>query len=222
MVPQYRVVQLPRKYDSGEPQRLLQTLAQKSKTLRLESLQTNPEAFSSKYENEITFDDAIWQGRLKNREARTLVCLDLGRHDERDDLEAAAEAPWVGVTVLVGPRDSGRALPAPSSEMPWKTFPNAPVRALDAKDNSGKTSAYLINAVYVTPLERGKGLGKKLIEKAVEVSRKEFQKDKAAAEQGVCLVFASTGNESATKLYLACGFEVECEEEYKAGVERQR
>jgi GNAT superfamily N-acetyltransferase len=218
MVSKFKVIQLPGSYDSGGPQRLLQTLAQKSKSLRLQSLKSNPEAFSSTYEREIAFEDAIWENRLKNTEARTLICLDMGNHEaERDGLDAAAEAPWVGVTVLVGPRTLEGPYPPPSGEVPWKAFPAAVARALDAKESAGKTSAYVINAVYVTPLARGKGLGKELIERAVEVSREEFQKNRAAGEQGVCLVFVSKDNEPAAGLYQACGFEMDCEDEHAGG-----
>jgi large subunit ribosomal protein L10Ae len=215
MAAQFKVIQLPRNYDSGEPQRLLQALAQKSKILRLESLQTNPEAFSSTYEREVKFDDTIWEDRLKSSGARTLVCLDLGDHDaERDDTIAASEAPWVGVTVLMGPRMLDGQYPPPSGEPLWKVFHAAPVRSLEAKGGALKTTMYLINAVYVTPSGRRKGLGKKLIEKVLEVSRDEFEKVQTPGEEGACLVFVEKDNEGATALYLSCGFGVFGEEEY--------
>jgi GNAT superfamily N-acetyltransferase len=216
MAAQFKVVQLPRHYDSGEPQRMLGALAQKSKVLRLESLRTNPEAFSSTYEREVKFDEAIWEGRLKNPGARTLVCLDLGDHDgEQDNLQTASETPWVGVIVLMGPRTLDGPFPPPSGESLWKVFPATPVRSPGAKEGASRTTMYLINAVYVTPSRRGKGLGKKLIEKVLEVSRDEFVKDKAPGEEGVCLVFVEKDNEAVTGLYLTCGFEVVREEYYQ-------
>jgi GNAT superfamily N-acetyltransferase len=214
MPSQFKVIQLPRNYDSGEPQRLLQALAQKSKILRLESLQTNAEAFSSTYENESKFEDSVWEDRLKNTGARTLICLDLGGHDpEGECLETTTNVPWVGVTVLMGPRMLDGPYPPLGGESRWKAFPAAPVRSPSAKDGVGKSTMYLINAVYVTPTERGKGLGKQLIEKVLEVARDEFEKIKAPGEEGVCLVTVGKDNEAATGLYLACGFEVVGDEE---------
>jgi GNAT superfamily N-acetyltransferase len=211
MASQFRVVQLPRNYDSREPQKLLAALAQKSKTLRLESLQTNPEAFSSNYAREVAFDDAVWVDRLKNPEASTIVALEMrGLDAGLDDLEAAAEARWVGVSVLMGPRTLDGTFPPSNGDAFWKTVLDVPVRAADAEDGAVNTLVYVINAVYVVPSARHTGLGKRLIEKAVDTSREEFQKDKSVGKEGVCMVFVQK-NGSATGLYLACGFEMEAQ-----------
>jgi ribosomal protein S18 acetylase RimI-like enzyme len=216
----FKVIQLPRRYDSSQSQKLLRALAEKSKILRLEALKTNPEAFSSTYEREIAFEDVVWEDRLKNPSARTFVGLDLGNHEHHDtedekpvDFAAAIAAPWVGVIVLLGPRALDGAFPT-ASESPWKLFHGAPVRWPDTKDDTPKTRLYLINAVYVSPSVRGKGVGRKLIQEVLRTARDEFGKERALGEEGVCMIFVEKDNNAATGLYKACGFDILGEEDY--------
>jgi ribosomal protein S18 acetylase RimI-like enzyme len=216
MASRFKVVQLPGNYDSGDGQRFLQALAQKSKALRLESLKTNPEAFSSTYENEVKFDDSKWEERLKSPSARTVVCLDLSGYDGAGgDVQTAAEAAWVGVIVLMGPRMLDGPYPPLDGGSLSSVFPAAPIWSRDSMDTKPRTSLYLINALYVTPSGRGKGLGRRMVEEVVAISRAEFDNDKVPGEDGACLVFAEKDNEAATRLYLACGFEVVGEDDSK-------
>jgi ribosomal protein S18 acetylase RimI-like enzyme len=230
----FTVVELPRSYDEQATAKLAPIFAEKSKTLRLHSLQTNPEAFSSTYAREIAFPPEQWLDRLKNPVARTFMAVDLretgadesstlpqtSASDEPAELlETAAIRPWIGSTVLIGPKIFAGALPTASTS-PWTLFhlshAKQPLSAPEETE-APHTKVYMINAVYVLPSGRGLGVGKALVGAAVAVAEQDAQKADAEGESEVAvLVFVEKDNVAATELYRACGFVDMGEEAYTA------
>jgi ribosomal protein S18 acetylase RimI-like enzyme len=237
MAPEFTVIELPRSYDVTTL-KLLPTLIDRSKSLRLESLQTNPEAFSSTYEREVQFTDSIWADRLKNPVARTYIATDLrgvtvpladdsqvsggDGAEEEVPFDVAASAPWVGSTVLVGPKIVAGQLPTSGTTMYELTRNESMIQGPDSVEGGVQSRLYVINAVYVSPAGRGKGVGKILIEAAIRAAEEESVAAVEANGNGetladcMCVMFVEKGNVAALRLYERCGFVKVTEDEYTA------
>ena len=114
---------------------------QRYRDLRLQSLQISPESFSSTYAREIEFTGSQWEARLKNPIAFSLVAV--RPTIPKTNVEDLIGGVWVGNVVLLGPFD----------EQP----------AVD--QNHPK---FDINALFVMPEERRHGLGKGLVQAAID------------------------------------------------------
>ncbi|ESK90647.1 gnat family [Moniliophthora roreri MCA 2997] len=114
---------------------------QSYKSLRLLSLQTNPESFSSKYENEAKFTNDQWRARV-----------DPGPKGTKVTIVAAdgAQGNWAGMITVLSPQyiDFTKYIPTELKR----------TRAVD--------SVYVIVGMWVHPEHRRRGLGKRLIEGA--------------------------------------------------------
>jgi len=79
---------------------------------------------------------------------------------------------------------------------------------------------YVINAVYVSPAGRGKGVGKILIEAVIRAAEEESVAAVEADGNGetladcMCVIFVEKGNVGAVRLYERCGFVKVSEDEY--------
>ncbi|KAF2671613.1 hypothetical protein BT63DRAFT_422156 [Microthyrium microscopicum] len=222
MARSFAIVHLPRKYDSPEVATHLATLATKLKAIRLEALKTDPDAFGSTYEREVAFTDEQWAERLTNPLAQHVVALDLREPgndmDGKSDLEMALAAPFVGTTVLIGPRAVSSSQVSDSqmspSASPWAQFHDAPSVTTETL-SPGTELQYAMNGVWVHPNGRRAGLGKQLIDGALEAGKRDMKRLSAPKRvNGFVVVFVEKDNEPATGLYEACGFKNIGEEEY--------
>lgn len=130
--------------------------ADKYRFLRHEALRTNPEAFSSSYEDEMAYDEEKYKLRLESESSYTFGAFDAGE--------------LVGVVTLV-----------PEGKVKLKHRAN-------------------IFAMYVTPDSRSLGVGKLLMQKALQ------QADNLNSIEQVYLT-VNASNEPARKLYTSLGFE---------------
>jgi ribosomal protein S18 acetylase RimI-like enzyme len=150
------------------------------KKLRLKSLQLNPEAFTSTYENEALFTVDVWEGRLKNPLASTIVAI---------PADAGAQPDWVGTVTLLGPISSDPKV----SE------------GLD-KQNTGGTAQYNIVALFTMPVVRRLGLGEILVHSATNLAKAKEEKRHTGAVRVDLIV--DSRNLPAKCLYEKCGFTV--------------
>ncbi|KAL1599768.1 60S ribosomal protein L10A [Paraconiothyrium brasiliense] len=190
--PSYSIVRLPKSHNHPPTWK---ALIAKQKALRLQSLLTSPDSFSSTYEREIAFTDADWEARLRNPSAYTLIAVKSTasrtgnqRDDERRPDSDYLDGEWIGSVVLVGPEEE--------HESPFATFD--------------------IYALFVLPEARGKGVGGKLIESAAS----EAQTLTGGASKVLIRAAVASGNERVLKLYERAGFlETDIELEEGLGVE---
>ncbi|KAF2120498.1 hypothetical protein BDV96DRAFT_594956 [Lophiotrema nucula] len=184
----YTVHLLPRKHSNSA---IWTSIIAKQKALRLQSLQIAPEAFSSTYEREIAFKDEEWEKRLQNPSAHTFAVVktheDEDKGDEiteKDDEDGElVEGEWVGMSVLFGPLSSD-----------------------NGKIETGKKVIFEIFGLFVLPDKRGLGLGKKLVDAAVEHGKVLGKEQKA--EEVVVRIRAVPTNKSVVTMYETLGFKI--------------
>jgi GNAT superfamily N-acetyltransferase len=179
--PPYSIVCLPKSHNHPPT---WTSLIAKQRALRLQSLLTSPESFSSTYEREIAFTDADWEARLKNPSAYTLIAVRSSTpraaykvkedHDDHRTDSDYVEGEWVGSAVLVGPGEN-RSSPFPIFD---------------------------IYALFVLPEARGTGLGAQLIESAASMA----QRLASGASRVLVRASVARGNERVLKLYERAGF----------------
>lgn len=169
------------------------TLIAKQKALRLQSLLTSPESFSSTYERESAFDDSVWEARLRNPSAYTHTAVSRLREGSladdvlysQDELKMLLECEWAGSAVLVGPA------------------------TMDSQEEHGSVCVFDIFGLFVLPGARGTGLGSALMDACIEHARRlagalEVEKVKVR-------VSVACGNAKVMRFYQRLGF-VEKEE----------
>ncbi|KAF9766779.1 hypothetical protein IL306_000750 [Fusarium sp. DS 682] len=173
-------------------------LLERYKDFRLRSLQLSPESFSSNYAREAEFTKEIWEKRLKNSLAFNTVIVSDPNPGSADDLTLMLNSPWLASLVLNGPLD------AKTAARTWEDQQNfergsayfGPV----AEDIE---SAYILNAIYVLPSERRKGLANKLIDYAKELVVKGNNGKKV-----MLVLLVNFNSLAAMKCYEKSGFEV--------------
>lgn len=216
------------------PTILLPKLCQQFKKSRLRALRENPEAFSSKFEAEVLFDDQIWADRLQNPLSKTFVAIrmntpevisETGNDVPARDLDFLISNDWLGMIVLLGPN----ILQSGVSAKGWRLFTspnnnnNNISRLPDPALFRNSEVVYLAVSMFVLQEARRRGLGLELLRKSIQVVRKEALYS-SAAKLNVSL-FVEGNNIAAQELYKKAGFghvleEVSCELEGQVVMEK--
>lgn len=193
-------------------------LARKLRQLRLTALKLSPEAFASSYDIEQQRGIDHTLERLSNPKAATLVALRVataggGAEHRKNEIDQLLSTEWVGMVVLIGPRDAGKP-PASARADPFScmTEPAVQCKIPEAQSSSSTTKLhYHLNAVFVHPSARHIGLGKALINAAL---RKAKEQAKRFRREYVCSILVDSWNITAWRLYESAGFVQVGEETY--------
>ncbi|WPG99500.1 Hypothetical protein R9X50_00231500 [Acrodontium crateriforme] len=215
----YETVALPRLSQNAQDEQSL-ALATKFRELRLKSLQTDPKAFGSSYEVEISrgLDQSI--DRLSNPKAVVFVAIDTSNTSHLspagNELDRLLRVPWVGMVGLLGPQEGN------SEHVSAKQDPYARMTASD--DDSGRSDNkndsetsdelpwhYVLNGTYVSNEARGHGLGRRLVSAAIDRAHDDAR---AGRRNLICTVLVDDDNPRARTTYERCGFDYDGEEEY--------
>ncbi|KJA15280.1 hypothetical protein HYPSUDRAFT_48502 [Hypholoma sublateritium FD-334 SS-4] len=146
--------------------------------IRLSTLKTNPEAFSSTFEEAAQYTQHQWSERV-NTDGRTTLAA------TRD-----VDKEWLGTLSLLHPR-----MLRPMTDV----FPRIP-RVGDAIAQ-GKIDRYLLVGMWVRPSARKTGVGQRLIKAALDII-----KDEAGAPIKMVFLKVHMGNTVAQGLYSKLGF----------------
>lgn len=182
------------------------TIVIKSKALRLFSLQTAPEAFSSTYTRESTFTYDIWEDRLRNPLATTIVAV-ADNYTGQNDIELLTRGKWVGIIVLIGPKEEPFV---PEDRSLWQKSP--PDGAASTHGSSLTVQHVHLNAVFIDPEYRGRGLANGLIKDALRVA--DVGGRERGAEKIRATILVDKDNIAASKLYQKLGFTIVKEETF--------
>ncbi|KAF2486808.1 hypothetical protein BDY17DRAFT_292150 [Neohortaea acidophila] len=201
----YHIITIPPLQCSlSNPDATATTIAEKFRTLRLHSLQVNPEAFAAKYEEEVQKPLSQSLERILNPKAIHFVALQTPSDIdpatiEKDAVTRLVHDHWLGMIVLLGPQED-------KGENP-RDFTSNPFPAFTAGGQLVEPDAllYRINGTFTAPEARGLGLGLKLMQAALGAAVQGGQQFGAAVRVGLA-VFAH--NVAATKLYEKAGFKI--------------
>lgn len=194
----FTIVTMPTHYKDDV---LLQRSVDKYRELRLRSLKSDPESFSSTFANESGRPVNFWTNRMLRPGARHLLAVELSNYSSApsvaDEPQAVLDSEWVGMLVLVGPN------PVASNDIP-------PKKTLLAEDNTDENretlaSTYHMAGFYVAPEHRGHGIGGALVQTAMEVIANDCEK--MPNPKAVCIVSASHTNLIVRRLFKRMGFE---------------
>jgi GNAT superfamily N-acetyltransferase len=183
---------------------LLKKYTDKYRELRLESLKSDPDAFSSTFEDESRQPSEFWTGRMLVPRARHFVAVQWNTTPDiaptSDDLYAVLEAKWVGTLVLLGPK-----VVASGDASPWRALVGSRFveDSAEATSDTG-ASAYHLAGFYVAPEVRGRGLGGSLVNTAIEKIADDGQTIHSAG--AICTVGASQRNLVVRRLFKRMGF----------------
>ncbi|RKL35803.1 hypothetical protein BFJ72_g8503 [Fusarium proliferatum] len=173
-------------------------LVDQYKEFRLLSLQLSPEAFGSNYAREAKFTKDRWEARLSNPLASSIIITPDPNPGSVDDLSLILNQPWLASLVLYGP------LEAKTAAKTWEDLQNfEPGNTYFGPIAEEIESAYVLNAVYVPPSHRRKGMANKLIEYAKELVVIQNQGKKA-----MLVLLVNFDSVAAIKCYEKSGFEV--------------
>ncbi|KAI6750807.1 hypothetical protein HG530_014257 [Fusarium avenaceum] len=173
-------------------------LVEKFKTYRLQSLQLSPEAFSSTYAREVEFPKEIWEARLKNASALNTIVISDPSPDSEDDLSLVLNSPWIASLVLSGPLNAATAAKDWEKQLNFDPGTNyfGPVPP-------EIETAYVLNAIYVLPSERRKGLANQLIDYA-----KRYVVEVNKGKKIMLVLLVNFESIAARKCYAKSGFEL--------------
>ncbi|KAG4288636.1 hypothetical protein FPRO06_03458 [Fusarium proliferatum] len=190
--------------DPGEQAAIMELVTQwgklvdQYKEFRLLSLQLSPESFSSNYTREAEFTQDKWEARLSNPLSSSIVITSNPKASSVDDLSLILNQPWLASLVLYGPLEAKTA--AKTWEDLQKFEPGSTYFGPIADEIE---SAYVLNAIYVPPSQRRKGLANKLIEHAKDLSVRQNEGKKV-----MLVLLVNFNSVAAMKCYEKSGFEV--------------
>jgi ribosomal protein S18 acetylase RimI-like enzyme len=202
----FTIVTMPTRYKDDV---LLQRSVNKYRELRLRSLKSDPESFSSTFASESGRPVNFWTNRMLRPGARHLLAVELNNYSSApsvaDEPQAVLESEWVGMLVLLGPSSVA------NDSTPGKTL----LRGRLVEDNTDENteivaSAYHMAGFYVAPEHRGHGIGGALIQTAMEVIANDRVK------KAICTVGASHTNLVVLRLFKRMGFEEVAEDQLDA------
>ncbi|RSL66407.1 hypothetical protein CEP53_003405 [Fusarium sp. AF-6] len=170
------------------------------KEFRLLSLQLSPESFGSSYTREVAFSEETWASRLNNPVAlNTIIVSEPDDADEStDDISLILNSPWLAALTLVGPLEAKTAAKSYEDKMHLQ-----PDTVSFGPPTPGIDSTYVLNAMYVLPSERRKGLSNKIIDFAKQLALVKENNQKVT----LALILGDD-NVPAMKSYEKSGFEV--------------
>lgn len=139
--------------------------------IRVASLCTNPESFHPFYLRELTFSRSKWRERLSLPGVTTLYVAESDEPTENggDESESLVELstplaeskrkskPWVGTLTVLSP------------DFLTSTIGMADTPEVVTRLNSGEINLWHLAGMWVRPEWRGRGVGKVLMQKALEV-----------------------------------------------------
>ncbi|KAF5675864.1 gnat family protein [Fusarium circinatum] len=168
------------------------------KEFRLLSLQLSPESFSSNYAREAAFTRDIWEARLSNPAASSIIIVSDPNPGTTDAISLILNQPWLASLVLYGP------LEAKTAAKTWEDLQKfEPGSTYFGPIEDEIESAYVLNAIYVHPSQRRKGLANKLIEYAKDVVVRHNEGKKV-----MLVLLVNFNSVAAMKCYEKSGFEV--------------
>lgn len=194
----------------------LDALIDRYRALRVHALKNDPQAFGSKYTDELHFPREKWQARIQKPIARTFIALDDTANvhsrdkcspDRNDALPALLTRKWVGTLTVVGPK----AIPDVNkgAKELLDLFKMSQAKS-SGREVQGPFIAYMLNGMYVVPEERNRGRGRRLVQEVIGYARKAGEA--AEANQVWVLAFVEVENHSAFGFYLKAGFQAWGEE----------
>lgn len=214
------VIELPKPPSEAHNQAQWTELVAKFRALRLRALQVAPGAFASTYESESqrrldqTFD------RLRNPKARQFVATEDDRLDAsnstspagNDVIKGICRSDWVGMIVLIGPMEER----VTARQDPIRTAGVGGTEHFEAENRTTKIwrsacKDFVLNGVFVEPSARKKGVGKLLIDAALEQASGDVPNSSTSTS---VTVLVDRENEDARRLYARSGFVVAGEETY--------
>ncbi|KAH7364548.1 hypothetical protein BKA65DRAFT_491588 [Rhexocercosporidium sp. MPI-PUGE-AT-0058] len=149
----YRIHHLP----ASDPT-LLPFLAGKFASLRLSALTVSAPAFSSTFEIESIFTSSQWISRLQRPLLHTFVAVAYAANTP-SELQTIDAGDWIGSATLLGPFTKDDF-----------AIPESGGPEVGADDVESK---WQMTAVYNSPVHRGKGIAKMLIQSAMEFASRE-------------------------------------------------
>ncbi|KAJ3529599.1 hypothetical protein NM208_g9682 [Fusarium decemcellulare] len=190
----FKAVTLPKSLD--DPAKW-DELIERYKAFRLDALDKSPEAFGSSYAREVAFSPETWASRLNNPIALNTVVLS-SSDSEADETTLILNSPWLAALTLVGPLEAKTAAKNYEEKMhldPDTVDFGPPV--------PGVEWTYVLNAMYVPPSERRKGLATMIIEHA-----KRLAVELNNGKKVTLALILDAKNVPAMKSYEKAGFEV--------------
>ncbi|KAM0553398.1 hypothetical protein ACHAPJ_007412 [Fusarium lateritium] len=173
-------------------------LIEQYKAFRLLSLELSPESFGSTYAREVAFPKETWDSRLKNPLAFNTVVVSDPEPGSANDLTLILNSPWLASLVLSGPLEAKTAAKVWEDQMqfdPGTTYFGPPAPGIEW--------TYVLNAIYVPPSERRKGLANKLIENAKRLAVEDNNGNKV-----MLVLLVNFDLVAARKCYEKSGFEL--------------
>ncbi|KAJ5682397.1 hypothetical protein N7462_005562 [Penicillium macrosclerotiorum] len=204
-----------------------QQIVERYRKFRLYSLQVDPQAFSSTYDDESQFPYDTWLSRIQNPAGKTFVSLgglsteaeEISKSNNPDSLDGTKSSlgellsrEWVGIVTLIGP---GVFLKpnddSPTVNKTWEVFIQngryqIPLAASKSDDLQGAHLVYLVVGMFVSPSARRRGHGRRLLEATIEAAAEESAM--LGASKTSITVQVETVNPTALPLYESLGFHV--------------
>ena len=188
-------------------------LAHKTRDFRLLALKTSPGAFASTYDEESRRGLDLTLERLKSTKATQFVAVAVEEALEEPgvcdaDMSDLSEHDWLGVVVLMGPNRDDKIISAKSDPVDQMVRLKDAVATLEGHE----ALHFHLNGMFVQPSARKSGIGRRLIEAALEKAR---EMSASCGVKGVhCTIIVDEWNHSARDLYARCGFTVVAKEVY--------
>ena len=211
----YRIVTIP-KLDEKISEHNQLALAHKFRNFRLHALKTAPGAFASSYEDEAKCGLDHTFERLRHAKATQFVALACNASipNTKHVCEAGSDEllnhDWLGIIVLIsleGGLNGVSAKADPFSQIANKASQS---EAAHATQNNNRMHFHL-NGTFVSQSARRRGVGKRLIEVALDTARSVSNRRNDGFH---CTIIVDEWNHAAIKLYERVGFEVVAKETY--------
>ncbi|KAH9220437.1 hypothetical protein DL95DRAFT_383367 [Leptodontidium sp. 2 PMI_412] len=165
---------------------LLPFLAGKFASLRLSALTVSGPAFSSTFEIESIFTSSQWISRLQRPLLHTFVAVAYAANTP-PELQTIDVGDWIGSATLLGPFT--------------KDIFTIPESGGPEVGDDDVESKWQMTAVYNSPLHRGKGIAKMLIQSAMEFASQEVKRKGSRVR-----IMIHPRNVLVKKLYEGLGF----------------
>jgi GNAT superfamily N-acetyltransferase len=162
-------------------------LAGKFASLRLSALTVSTAAFSSKFEIESAFTALDWIERLQRPFVHYFIAVGYAP-DAKPEQQTIDVGDWIGCATLIGP------ITKEAYELPESGGPEIGGDHVETK--------WHMTAVYNTPLHRGKGIAKMLINDALKFAADESGKERKSRMR----IMVHPRNIVVKKLYEGFGF----------------